>query len=79
MFHCPVGVWVIEQRAIILSATVRSPTVNIETTEFTLLVLWRESTSSTRKGSIMRKTLSCDDIIVPASVKLQLGGPLGYK
>ena len=29
MFHCPVGVWVIEQRAIILSATVRSPTVNI--------------------------------------------------
>ena len=27
MFHCPVGVWVIEQRAIILSATVRSPTV----------------------------------------------------
>ena len=28
MFHCPVGVWVIEQRAIILSATVRSPTVN---------------------------------------------------
>ena len=29
MFHCPVGVWVIEQRAIILSATVRSPTVVI--------------------------------------------------
>ena len=27
MFHCPVGVWVIEQRAIILTATVRSPTV----------------------------------------------------
>ena len=27
MFHCPVEVWVIEQRAIILSATVRSPTV----------------------------------------------------
>ena len=27
MFHCPVGVWVIDQRAIILSATVRSPTV----------------------------------------------------
>ena len=27
MFHCPVGVWVIEQRAIILSATVRSHTV----------------------------------------------------
>ena len=27
MFHCPVGVWVIEQHAIILSATVRSPTV----------------------------------------------------
>ena len=27
MFHCPVGVWVIEQRAIILSTTVRSPTV----------------------------------------------------
>ena len=27
MFHCPVGVWVIEQRAIILSATVRTPTV----------------------------------------------------
>ena len=28
MFHCPAGVWVIEQHAIILSATVRSPTVN---------------------------------------------------
>ena len=28
MFHCPVGVWVIEQHAKILSATVRSPTVN---------------------------------------------------
>ena len=27
MFHCPVGVWVIEQHAIILSTTVRSPTV----------------------------------------------------
>ena len=27
MFHCPVGVWVIAQNAIILSATVRSPTV----------------------------------------------------
>ena len=27
MFHCPVGVWLIEQRAIILSATLRSPTV----------------------------------------------------
>ena len=27
MFHCPEGVWVIEQRAIILSATLRSPTV----------------------------------------------------
>ena len=27
MFHCPVGVWVIEQHAIILSATVRSPTM----------------------------------------------------
>ena len=26
MYHCPVGVWVIEQHAIILSATVRSPT-----------------------------------------------------
>ena len=26
-FDCPVGVWVIEQRAIMLSATVRSPTV----------------------------------------------------
>ena len=30
MFHCPVGVWVIEQRAIILSATVRSPTVVLQ-------------------------------------------------
>ena len=29
MFHCPVGVWVIEQHAIILSATVRSPTVTL--------------------------------------------------
>ena len=27
MYHCPVGIWVIEQHAIILSATVRSPTV----------------------------------------------------
>ena len=31
MFHCPVGVWVIEQHAIILSATVRSPTVVLAT------------------------------------------------
>ena len=31
MFHCPVEVWVIEQHAIILSATVRSPTVNLST------------------------------------------------
>ena len=30
MFHCPVGVRVIEQRAIILSVTVRSPTVFVE-------------------------------------------------
>ena len=29
MFHCPVGVWVIEQRAIMLSTTVRSPTVHL--------------------------------------------------
>ena len=28
VFHCPVGFWVMEQLAIILSATVRSPTVN---------------------------------------------------
>ena len=28
MYHCPVGVWVIKQNAIILSASVRSPTVN---------------------------------------------------
>ena len=39
MFHCPVGVWVIEQHAIILSATVRSPTVcllysNIHITDY---------------------------------------------
>ena len=33
MFHCPVGVWVIEQHAIILSATVRSPTVNVTSWE----------------------------------------------
>ena len=30
MFHCPVGVWVIEQHAISLSATVRSPTVDMK-------------------------------------------------
>ena len=29
MFHCPMGVWVIEQHAIILIATVRSPTVRM--------------------------------------------------
>ena len=36
MFHCPVGVWVIEQHAIILSATVRSPAVymGLWTTEY---------------------------------------------
>ena len=34
MFHCPVGVWVIEQRAIIVSATVRSPTVRIQVYTF---------------------------------------------
>ena len=28
MFYCPVGIWVIEQRTMILSATVRSPTVH---------------------------------------------------
>ena len=33
MFYCPVGVWVIEQRAIILSATVRSPIVFFLNTE----------------------------------------------
>ena len=33
MFHCPVGVWVIEQHAIILSATVRSPTVHMPLTK----------------------------------------------
>ena len=27
MFHCPVGSWVIEQNAVILNATVHSPTV----------------------------------------------------
>ena len=27
MFHCPMGVWVIEQRAVILIDTVRAPTV----------------------------------------------------
>ena len=30
MFHCPVGVWVIEQHAIIVCATVRSPTVVLD-------------------------------------------------
>ena len=30
MCHCPVGVWVIEQHAIILSTTVRSPTVVLD-------------------------------------------------
>ena len=39
MFHCPVGVWVIEQRAIILSATVRSPTVEMH--EFQLTVFFK--------------------------------------
>ena len=27
MFHCPVGVWVIEPHALMVSATVRSPTL----------------------------------------------------
>ena len=31
MFHCLVGVWVIEQHAIILSATVRPPTLLVTT------------------------------------------------
>ena len=43
MFHCPLGVWVIEQRAIILSATVRSPTVIFKPwvwTQFDALVVY---------------------------------------
>ena len=36
MFHCPVGVWVIEQHAIILSATVRFTTV------LTTHVMWKQ-------------------------------------
>ena len=30
MSQCPVGVWFMELRAIILSATVHSPTVNLQ-------------------------------------------------
>ena len=45
MFHCPVGVWVIEQHAIILSATVRSPTVLLKC-HILLLFLHRKLTQS---------------------------------
>ena len=38
MFHYPVGVWVIEQRAIMLSAAVRSPTVYKYSRETTSMV-----------------------------------------
>ena len=43
MHHCPVGVWVIEQRAIILSGTVRAPTVILKPwvwTQFDAVVIY---------------------------------------
>ena len=44
MFHCPVGVWVIEQRAIISNATVRSPTVSMDIYNHMSNTLWGEIT-----------------------------------
>ena len=41
MFHCPVGIWVIEQRAIILNATVRSPTVMMPSVLQSMLSGWQ--------------------------------------
>ena len=57
MFHCPVGVWVIEQHAIILSATVRSPTVYI--------IIWRHKATMGKYDTVNPKNyayllLSCN-------------------
>ena len=43
MFHCPVGVYVIEQHAIILSATVRSPTVFTRSAMHAMLSISKKS------------------------------------
>ena len=43
MHHCPVGVWFTEQRAIILSGTVRAPTVILKPwvwTQFDAVVVY---------------------------------------
>ena len=52
MFHCPVGVWVIEQRAMILSATVRYPTVgNVLVTHSVLVIyIWKRPGCSHCEG-----------------------------
>ena len=42
-FDCPVGVWVIEQRAIILSAIVRSPTVVNSPHKGPVILQWRHN------------------------------------
>ena len=48
MFHCPMGVWVIEQRAIIFSATVRSPTVIFVTLGFITQTLFDKTKTRSR-------------------------------
>ena len=62
MFHCPVGVWVIEQRAIMLSATVRSPTVNILITQnFIILAVTRSNMPNTQSSMLISQSSMCCD------------------
>ena len=70
MFHCPVGVWVIEQHAMILNATVRSPTVSLQSKQMvcgrrlvlcqrwisSIIICWMERYPSITK-TILRPTL----------------------
>ena len=58
MFHCPVGVWVIEQHAIILSATVRSPTVIICLPLWPLSLAWVGSSSLDKIAAISQTAFS---------------------
>ena len=54
MFRCPVGVWVIEQRAIMLNATVRSPTVKETRWKNMILIILGKYPDSTGHGFVKR-------------------------
>ena len=57
MFHCPVGVWIIEQRAIMLSATVRSPTVYKASWLANQFQLWKDHKLVDKKTNIIDSLL----------------------